>query len=173
MRAMKKMLLGAVGLSAVLASCGGVAVDNNRGIRSEFQLATDVRDTETGRTLPKGTYVICDNRDTDVELNVNWLAGTSTLNLLAYGEYYGEGRNLATYQVNPNTGGSATLPFTISRFTAPQSLNSVQPQSIIVTPVNNVTIKGYTRLGVQATNAQGVVGSVQMSNYVFPVVNCL
>lgn len=168
------MLLGAVGLSAVLASCGGVSVDNDLGIRSEYQLASDVTDVNTGRVLAKGTYVICDDRATEVELNVSWLAGTKAINLAAYGEYYGEGRLLSTYNVNPNTGGSGTLVFTVGAFTAPQSVDRMQAQAIVVTPINvNVDVKGYTRLGAQAINTQGVAGSVQTSDYVFPVVDCL
>ncbi|GBF06572.1 hypothetical protein DAERI_090158 [Deinococcus aerius] len=167
------MMLGAVGLSAVLASCGGVAIDDSQGPRSQYQLATDARDTNTGKVIPKGTYVICDNKSTDVELDVNWLVGTSKINLLAFGEYYGEGRYLDTYQVDPSTGGSGTLVFTIEKGVAPQNLNVVKPQAIIVTPITNVNVKGYTRLGAQAVNAQGVAGTIQQSDYVFPVVDCL
>ena len=166
---MKKMLLGAVGLSAVLASCGGVAVDDTRGVRSEFQLATNVTDVNTGATLNAGTYVICDNTNTDVELNVSWLAGTQAINLYAYGEYYGEGKYLATYNVSGTPGGNAALLFTVGAYTAP--LN-VKPQAIIVTPVTNVDVKGYTRLGVRAVDSQGNVGTIQQSSYVFPVVDC-
>ena len=167
---MNKLLLGAVGLSAVLASCGGVSVDDTRGIRSEYQLATDVRDQSTGATLSAGTYVICDNTNTDVELNVSWLAGTQAINLVASGQYYGEGRSLATYDVSGTPGGNAALLFTIGAYTAPLK---VKPQALIVTPVTNVDIKGYTRLGVRTVDTQGNAGTVQYSSYVFPVVDCI
>lgn len=167
---MKKMLLGAVGLSAVLASCGSVTVDDLAGIRSQYQLTTDVTDANTGTTLRQGTYVICDNVNTDVELNVSWTAGTRAINLLAYGQYYGEGRYLATYDVSNTAGGSGILTFTVGANTAPLSLGK---QSIIVTPVTNVNVKGYTRLAAQAIDSQGNAGTVQQSSYVFPVVDCL
>ncbi|EYB68198.1 hypothetical protein DEIPH_ctg025orf0032 [Deinococcus phoenicis] len=159
------MLLGAVGLSAVLASCGSVTVDDSLGIRSQYQLSTDVTDVNTGRVLKQGTYVICDNKNTNVELNVSWTAGTSAINLLAYGEYYGEGKYLANYKLNSAAPGSAALTFTVGAFTA--------PQSIIVNPVTTVNVKGYTRLAAQAVDLQGNTGSVQQSSYVLPVVDCL
>lgn len=149
-RGMKKTLLGAVGLSAVLASCGtGYAPDGSgsgsvTGVRTEYRLGS-----ETGR------FIACDNLDNatastqvSVYFNVSGFVQTVDVGL--------RGNTTSQYDANYNaraTGqqlaaignGSYRLTFDANPLTG-----GLLPQSIIVTP---------TRDKVKVVNASERAGS--------------
>ncbi|GHG12460.1 hypothetical protein GCM10017783_25670 [Deinococcus piscis] len=166
---MKKIALMALGLTGVLASCGGGTVNDSRPPTTDWQLAADVKDSATGQTIRKGTYVICDNANTTVQASASWAAGTERVELLARGVKSGTVKNLGYKTVNPANGGSSQLLFTFGPKMAPLSLNA---QSITVNPITrNVKVLGYTNLGIQTRSANGtIVSAPSYSQYSFPVL---
>ncbi|PJI52350.1 hypothetical protein CTI14_43730, partial [Methylobacterium radiotolerans] len=74
-----KMLLAAISMTGLLASCGGglTMVDPVRNLTltsysSEYSLATPYYDAATGTTYATGTPVICDNTATDLYATLDW-----------------------------------------------------------------------------------------------------
>ncbi|GAA5514987.1 hypothetical protein Dcar01_03751 [Deinococcus carri] len=128
---MKKMLLGAVGLSAVLASCGtGVAPDGS-GNGNVTQVRTEYR-TQSGQ------FVACDNVNnvvatTQVSVYFNVSGNVQTVDVGLRGnttsQYDANYNARATGQQLAGVGtGSYRLTFNAN------PLNGFLPQSIIVTP---------------------------------------
>lgn len=177
---MKKMLLGAVGLSAMLASCGGVIVADPvtnltvTGYQTNYQLTTDVRD-QNGQTITKGSYVICDNRNTRVGVDVSWRGGLQQLAIQFKGARTGETKTVATEDYGPiDYRGAGRYEYTLQPGMAPQSLkNGIGAQAIIVNPITNVNVKGYTFVRVQGYDAAGNASNISESVTQIPVVDCL
>lgn len=132
------MLLGAVGLSAVLASCGtGYAPDGSgngsvTGVRTEYR-------TQSGQ------FVACDNLDnvtasTQVSVYFNVAGSVQNVNVGLYGN------TSSTYDSNYNTNVSGSQLAAIGNgsyrltFNANPATGGFLPQSIIVTPTQN-TVK--------------------------------
>lgn len=182
---MKKILLASVAGAGLLASCGGVTVTlpdyfsgrssnltltNLSNYSTDWQLTRAVND-QSGNTLAAGTYVICDNKATQISADVAWTGTLSKLGLQLKGVRTGEVENLNLYPYSGVTGsGSTTATFSVGAGVAPQSLN---PQAIVVNPVTNVTVKGYTYLRVQGADAIGLGSNILESNNSIPVVDCL
>ena len=151
---MKKMTLMALALVGTLASCGGGQINDLRPPTTNWQLAADVTDANTGETLKQGTYVICYNVATTIVANVSWQAGTDRIDLLARGLTTGEVRTVASSPVN-TSGGNGDIIFTFGRKAAPLSLDE---QGIKVNPITrNVRVLGYTNLGVQGYSGNTLV----------------
>ncbi|WP_261663792.1 hypothetical protein [Deinococcus sp. Marseille-Q6407] len=165
---MKKIALMALGLTGVLASCGGAGVNDNLPPTTNYTLSHDVRIAGTDKVITSGHYVICDDRETKVTTNVQWLPGTQYLELWARGTETRKEFKLATYKVaNINQGGQAAIPFTFGK-------DVLAPLSIVVNPapnLPNVNVIGYTNLGIRAVDASGnTVMNPAYSQYVFPVM---
>ncbi|ADY26077.1 hypothetical protein Deipr_0921 [Deinococcus proteolyticus MRP] len=152
---MKKIALMALGLTGVLASCGGGTSTIEGAPTTNWQLRSDVKDINNNIILKAGTYVICNDRPTTVQANVSWGAGVTQVQLWARGQK--ESKPVAYYNVNP-TGGTGTATFTLN--------GGVAPQSITVNPITTpVRVKSYVELGT----ATGV-SDIKWNSYDFPVL---
>lgn len=187
---MKRLLLAAIGVTGLLASCGpGGSVDNTvptmtqaSGLYTSHQLSVNVTDVNTGTVYPAGTYVICDNKNTTIELGVAWTGALYNLDVYATGGYYGDTHLLGTYTANGAYNSSGTISYTFGAGAAPLSLpGTLKAQGITVTPVTNVNIKGQTSIIVQGNNYYDTPGNyitattlnTVPNNYQLPVVDCL
>lgn len=172
------MLLGAVGLSAVLASCGSVDIVFDPVTITAVNSYTsdyyrDVTDPTTGQT--KREYVICDDRQTTVQMNVSWTGPLSRLDATFEGANTRETMTKTTGDFVLDTSGRGDFFYTFDVGMAPLSLSkgkvgaqSLKPQAIIVNPVNKgttyVTISGYNPDGLKSNEFDAPQG--------IPVVNC-
>ncbi|GAA5531897.1 hypothetical protein [Deinococcus aluminii] len=147
---MKKMLLGAVGLSAVLASCGTGYAPDGSGSGSVTQLRTEYR---LGNA--SGPFIACDNLDnatasTQVSVSFNVSGNVQNVNIGLYGN------STSAYDSNYNTNVSGSQLAAVGTgsyrltFNANPATGGFLPQSIIVTP---------TRGKVKVVNASNKVGS--------------
>ena len=187
-KAMGGMVAMRVAGAGLLASCGDVTVSIpdyfNGGrsntlsinkvsdVRTDWQLTQDVKD-QNGGTIKSGSYVICDNKATNIEADVSWTGNLAKLGLQLKGVKTGNYINASAYPYTGAAGsGSAKATFAIDKNMAPLSINA---QAIIVnpTPVSNVNVKGYTYLRVQGQDTSGRVSDVLESNNSLPVVDCL
>lgn len=187
---MKKIALMAMGLAGVLASCGPVALAFNPFVtterssvlnlhnvieyRTSYQLSEAVRDVNTNITLPAGTYVICDNKVTDVETRFTWSGPLNSIYAQFEGVKSGEktGAGLGTYS-GASTAGDGTARFTFNPGMAPLSLESgLSAQSIVVNPITNVNVKGATQLKIIGVDPNKRVSNVIGASAALPVVNC-
>ncbi|GGN34368.1 hypothetical protein [Deinococcus daejeonensis] len=181
---MKKIVLAAVGLTGLLASCGGTLIvqpsDPVRNLQlnayqSQYTLPTAYTDTATGTTYPKGTSIICDNLTTRLNVELTWdgtismvgarLVGrdtgsTSTVYSSDFGDLYSARPTSVEFVVGPNT--------------APLSVESkrLSSQDIVVTPVNTFTVKGATFVDLQAQSSDGTKSNVVQSVQALPVADC-
>ncbi len=190
MRPMKKILLAAVvGLTGVLASCGdtgtswdgygyygdpytgsGLSLNSISAYDTNWHLSSSVQD-QSGRTIPAGTAVICDNATTVTTFDINWSGYMRQVGLQLKGLNTGNYKDAGIFNVN-SAAGSTSAQISIRSGLAP--LN-VAPQSITVNPVNvtpNVRVKGYTYVAAQGTDSAGRYSNVVTSGYSIPVLNC-
>lgn len=177
----------AVGLMGVLASCtepGSVVVEGYYGnvnqpstnltlgqltkFSTNWRLSADVRDAATGQTIKADTYVICDNNTTTVSVNANWTGYLSTLGVQMRGYNTNAYSNIRANDVNAYSG-TKTITFNIGTGLAPLSVTG---QSIVVTPINNVVVKGYTYLRAQGLDGNGYKSNIVTTDYSIPVMDC-
>lgn len=177
---MKKILLASVAGAGLLASCGGVLTADpvtNLAVSSystDWQLNSDVRD-QNGQVIPKGTYLICDNKNTKMQVGVTFQGGLQQLALQFKGYNTGTTKTVATNPLNAtNSSGSGTYEYTFGPNTAPLSVNggNLSAQAIIVNPITNVTVKGYTYVRVQGYDLAGNASNVATSPTAIPVADC-
>ncbi|WP_245557761.1 hypothetical protein [Deinococcus apachensis] len=188
---MKRMLLGALGLSAVLASCGDITVfipdpipgtqpsptltlEAVTGYNTSYRLTQDVRD-QNGQTITAGTNVICDNGNTQMAVDVDWTGGLSRLYAQFKGLRTGDYENVTFYPFGSvDYSGSGTATYTFGPNTAPQSVGkSIGAQAIVVNPVTDVNVKGYTYVRLQGLDENGRASNIVESVTAIPVVDCL
>ncbi|GBF06571.1 hypothetical protein DAERI_090157 [Deinococcus aerius] len=186
-----KKLLGAVGLSAVLASCGDITVvipdpipgtlpsptltlEAVAGYSTNYRLTRDVRD-QNGQTIAAGTFVVCNNLNTQMAVDVTWTGGLSKLYAQFKGLRTGDYENVTFYPFGSvDYSGSGTATYTFGPNTAPQSVGkSVSAQAIVVNPVTNVNVKGYTYVRLQGLDENGRASNIVESVTAIPVVDCL
>lgn len=172
------MLLGAVGLSAMLASCGGVeVVFEPVTIKAINSYTSDwyreVTDPITGQT--KREYVICYDRPTTVQMDVSWTGPLSRLDAEFEGANTGTTTVKTTGSFIVDTSGNDVFSYQFAAGMAPLSLSksglgaqSIKAQAIIVNPANRgttfVTVWGYNPNGLKSNEKQAPQG--------IPVVNC-
>lgn len=187
---MKKLLLAALGLTGVLASCGdgGTMADstpptltNASGLYTNHKLTVTATDVDTGTVYPAGTYVICDNRNTTIELSVSWTGQLWDLDLFTIGGYYGSTYDyLGSYAADGRWNGSGTISYTFGPNAAPLSLDSkLSAQAITVNPVTAIRVKGFTGIAVQGNSYTNVAGNYLTAKTLnsvnvdyLPVVDC-
>jgi hypothetical protein len=136
---MKKMLLGGVGLSVVLASCGVGGAPDGSGSGRVSEVRTEYR-TEGGQ------YVACDN------LTTGGNTGTATTQVSVYFSVFGNvqsvdvglrGNTTSQYDANYNATASGQQLAALGNgdyrvtFNANPATGGLLPQAIIVTPVRN------------------------------------
>ncbi|MFC5847774.1 hypothetical protein [Deinococcus petrolearius] len=181
---MKKGLLAAVGLSGLLASCGGTLTVGAGGYYGEgtssslilnsltdyqtnWQLSTAVQD-QKGNVIPAGTHVICDNTTTDISFNVNWTGYMAAVGLQLRGLNTDSYKNIGVFLVNSSTG-RVNATYSIGSNIAPLNL---KPQAIIVNPITSVDIKGYTYVRAQGIDGTAAASNVVSTSTAIPVVDC-
>lgn len=181
---MKKIVLAAVGLTGLLASCGGTVVvqpsDPVRNLQlsayqSQYTLPTEYRDTTTGVTYPRGTSIICDNLNTRLSVDLTWDGTINMVGARLVGRDTGATRTVYSsnlgdlYSARPST-----FEFVVGPNTAPLSMTrtGLSSQAIVVTPVNTFTVKGATFVDVQAQSSDGTVSNVVKSVQALPVADC-
>lgn len=185
---MKRLMMAAVGLTGVLAGCGGVdvVVDygfapgnqyapnlklNELSYTTNYQASADFND-QNGNTVRKGDYLICDNRNTTMFVDLEWTGGLNRLYLQFKGLKTGATKTVPFYAFNgSDTSGAGQAQFTFGPETAPLSLNTVSPQAIVVNPVI-VNVKGNTYVRVQGVDQNGFNSNILESVTAIPVVNC-
>ena len=188
---MKKFLLAAIGATGLLASCGpdgGVTVDSNpptltnaSGLYTNHKLSVTATDANTGTVYPAGTYVVCDNKNTTIELNVSWTGQLWDLDLFTIGGYYGTNYDyLGSYTAGGRWNGTGTIEYTFGPNAAPLSINGkLSAQAITVNPVVAINVKGFTGIAVQGRSYGDVAGNYlhaktlnSVNGDYLPVVDC-
>ena len=176
---MKKMLLGAVGLSAVLASCGDVGVVYEPVTITAINSFTSdyyrvVTDPTTGQ--PRNEYVICYDRPTTVYMDVSWNGPLSRLDARFEGASTNQTTTKTTGTFPVDTSGNDTFTYQFAAGAAPLSVSkgnnlgaqNLKPQAIIVNPVN----KGTTYVTVWGYNPNGLKSNEYDAPGGIPVVTC-
>lgn len=179
---MKKMLIAALGLSGLLASCSNVTVTipeitpgtgtssslsltEIKEFETSYKLTQDVTD-QTGQVLKAGTSVICDDAETTMFVDVAWTGYLSKLYIQFKGLTTEQYKNVAPYTVNAGSG-SGTAKYTFAPGMAPLS---IQPQSIIVN--GKVTRLGNTYVRIQGVDQNGYNSNILESAAAIPVLKC-
>ncbi|GGO30990.1 hypothetical protein GCM10008949_26280 [Deinococcus humi] len=193
--------MAAVGLTGVLASCGGVEVTIDPGIisnpvlitptnpgtgitpvsnlqllsyQSEYTLPTAYTDTKTGATYAKGSSVICDNLNTRMSVDVDFSGTINRFGVRLDGrDTPATGTIFSGPLGNIQSSNPTRFEFTLGNGVAPLSLgDKLKAQAIVVTPVNTFTVKGATFVSVQAMSADGTLSEVVDSVQAIPVADC-
>lgn len=187
---MKKLALAAIGLTGILASCGatvtvtggftpGSGASNSLSLK-EFAYSTQYRTTtaftdQNGNTVQAGSYVICDNLNTEMYVDLKWQGGLSKLYVQFEGLTTGDRRNLEFYSYgNVDYSGSGRATSTLTPATAPLRVltqSKLSAQAIVVNPVI-VRVKGNTYVKMQGLDEGGQYSNVLTSAQAFPVVDC-
>ncbi|GGL83060.1 hypothetical protein GCM10010840_21040 [Deinococcus aerolatus] len=181
--------MAAVGLTGVLASCGGVTVTADFGFAPGSQYAPSLKLNElsystnyqaktaftdqNGNTVRAGEYLICDNANTTMLVDLKWTGGLNKLYLQFKGLSTGATQTVPFYAFNgSDTSGAGQAKFTFGPNTAPLSLSSkLVSQAIVVNPVI-VNVKGNTYVRVQGIDQSGYNSNILESVTAIPVVNC-
>ncbi|MFC4425298.1 hypothetical protein [Deinococcus navajonensis] len=168
---MKRLLMVALGTSGVLASCttsGSVPYEavNLTGVQYTSNWSyTDAN----GQTQ----YVICDNRDTTVTMNVTWTGPLARLDALFEGATTQRAPVVKTTgDFAPDYSGQDTFTYTFAPGLVPLAVgkgsSALRAQAIVVNPVNRgtsfVSVRGYNPNGLQSNTVQVPQG--------IPVYNC-
>lgn len=165
---MKKIVLMALGLAGVLASCGTATVDNVNAPRTDWRLSEKVTYNSGTKSLNAGTFVICDNKLTNIEVTVKTTPDVQRVELLARGLKEEQVQSLGTF--TPNASGTTKVSYTFGSGLAP--LGIVENPVITPQPVKNVNVIGFTNVGVRTIGANGVILSEpDFSQFAFPVVD--
>ncbi|GGK92389.1 hypothetical protein [Deinococcus radiotolerans] len=185
---MKKIALVASALAITLAGCAvNVSVPGpfqpgtpgssalNLGTFSystQYQTAVDYTD-QNGNFIAAGSYIICDNKSTEMYVNLTWTGGLKQVYLQFEGAKTDGVQNFNFYSYgSADYSGSAQLTATLGRGTAPLSLpGRLGAQAIVVNPVI-LDVKGNTSVKIQGVDAQGRYSNVLESPQAFPVVDC-
>lgn len=177
---MKRMLLAAVGLTGLLASCGvnipaitpgtgqssTLSLNTINAYTTSWQLTEDVTD-QNNNVLKKDTYVVCDDAATTLYVNVAWTGYLSKLYVQFKGLTTGNYKNVDPYIVNAGSG-SGTAQYTFNAGTAPLS---IKPQAIIVN--GKVNVKGNTYVRLQGVDSSGYYSNILESANAIPVLDCV
>ncbi|WP_293911373.1 hypothetical protein [Deinococcus sp.] len=174
-------LVGMVGLTGLLASCnvtvtpGGTTDNLQLSNVSEFSSVYSLRSAQTdqtGASYAAGTYVICDNIDTDITVGYRWTGGIKKVAFQLVG--YNNGGNSDTYSYTytlTDFSGSDSLTGTIGAGLAPLKIHDgLKRQAIIVNPVFVVKGKSYVR--VQGVDSYGNKSNVVESPTVILIADC-
>ena len=177
--------MGVAGLVALLSACdvsvtvpdlGSSSTLKLTGVTSytsQYQLQTDVQD-QNGASLAAGTYIICDDRNTQLTVGVGWSGPLQRIGIRFVGLTNGTtssiayGNNFST----PNYSGSGSATVTFGAASAPLSVSSgLKAQAIVVTPVTNVQINGYTYVQAFGQDDLGNYSNTVQSATAIPVAN--
>lgn len=176
MRGMKKilakMLLGALGLSAVLTSCGGDATTDT----GDAAIYSDSLQLVSGYRMGSQN-VICDNVTTPMQFTFSYSGNLHSVRLLLRGVTTGEITNLPNPDDNNTvlSDGRGVVTFYATSASVPLSLPSkATTQAIVVTPkqVENAHVIGYTKVQMQGVDNYGGTTGYVSSNSLPVIDNC-
>ena len=188
---MNKLLAvaGLIGLTGLLASCnvtvtpgpggGGqssiLSLNAITSYKSSWVLQNDAFD-QNGAKLSKGTQIICDNRNTDLDVGVSWTGGLQRIGVQFVGLKTGATSNVRVFgdaYSSTDFSGSGVATITIGKGVAPLKVGSgLSAQAIIVNPVNTVTVKGNTYVQAIGEDRNGDLSNVVQSVTAIPVADC-
>ncbi|MCD0161579.1 hypothetical protein IHN63_09700 [Deinococcus sp. 6YEL10] len=172
----------------MLASCG-VTVTVSDGFApgsgasgslrlNDFAYSTQYRTTtaftdQNGNTVPAGSYIICDNKNTTMYVDLNWTGGLKQVYVQFEGLKTGDKERVSFYSYGAaDYSGSEVLDATFGPGTAPLSISGkLGAQAIVVNPVI-VRVKGNTYVKMQGLDEFGRYSNVLTSAQAFPVVDC-
>ncbi|MFC3834728.1 MULTISPECIES: hypothetical protein [Deinococcus] len=181
---MKKLMLAAMGLTGLLASCGGgvvTVVDPVRNVslleyKSQYSLPTAYTDTATGTVYPAGSSIICDNFSTKLSATLDWDGDAARFAFQLEGSKGGKATVLTGTSGGGNgySGNPSIFEITVGAGVAPLSVKAagLSAQAIVVDPVNTFTVKGVTFLNIQGQSRDGSVSNVAQSVQGIPVADC-
>lgn len=186
-------LVGLAGLSALLASCDITVrvpdqVVPNQGTQSttlkltkvtsfssEYTLQRSAFD-QNGNILPVGSSIICDNRDTRLEVDVAWSGDLQQIGVQFKGLSTGDvstTRVFGTKYTAPDYSGQGFANIVVSPGMAPLKVSSgLSAQRITPTPITNVNVKGNTYVQAIALDSRGRQSNVVESVNAIPVADC-
>ncbi|MBB6016732.1 hypothetical protein [Deinococcus radiopugnans] len=180
---MKRVLMAAVGLTGLLASCSVeigtpiVPVSNLKLVEytSQYVLANDAVDVNTGQQYSKNTPIICDNLNTRLRVKVDFDGTIDQFGAQLKGRDFGATKTVYSQPLgNIYSGNPSTFEFVVGPNTAPLSVQQkgLSAQDIIVTPINTISVKGASFITVQARSGDGTVSNVAPSVNALPIANC-
>lgn len=185
---MKKLALAAIGLTGILASCGvtvtvsdgftpGSDASNSLSLNefaysTQYRTKTDYRD-QNGSFIAAGSYIICDNKNTIMYVDLNWTGGLKQVYVQFKGLKTGGTEGVSFYSYSTaDYSGSEVLEATFGPGTAPLSISGkLGAQTIEVNPVI-LDVKGNTFVKIQGLDEIGRYSNVLTSAQAFPVVDC-
>ena len=180
--------VGALGLAALLSACDvSVSVPSPdlgssqdlvlKGVTSftsQYQLQTDVRD-QNNNTIAAGTYIICDDRNTQLQVGVAWSGPLQQIGIRFKGLTTGQTTSAIVYGDTysaPDYSGSGSATINVGPGVAPLKVSSgLSAQAIVVTPVTNVQINGYTYVQAFGKDDLGNYSNYVESATAIPVAN--
>ncbi len=184
---MNRGILGLIGAAALLSSCnvtvttpaysssGTLHLDAISSYQSQYSLLTSAQD-QNGNTLAAGTPIICDNRNTRLDVGVDWTGDLQQIGIRFKGALTGSTSNTNVFGDRysaPDYSGSGTASITIRPGLAPLKVsNGVSAQAIIVTPISTVNVKGYTYVQAFGKDSSGNYSNVVESVNQIPVADC-
>lgn len=137
-------------------------------VTTNQQLDSDYKD-QNGNDLAKGTYIICDNYNTELNVNVKWKGNLDKLYVTFKGRLTGASKNVLYSTSAQGNSGEGTAVYNLSAGTAP--LN-IQPSGIIVRPKVK-EVRGYTYVKMRGVDPNGYVSNIIETPQLIPVVNCI
>lgn len=186
---MKRGFLGLIGMAALLSACNITVTPGTNGggpsnlltlkgvtsYDSQYILASSAVD-QNNQTLARGTSVICDDRNTQLQVGVSWSGGLQRIGI----SFKGVKTNQTTSQrifgdrySSPDYSGNGLATINIGMGVAPLKVSAgLSAQGIVPTPINVTYVKGYTYVQAIGEDRNGNVSNVVESVTAIPVVNC-
>ncbi len=179
--------LGLVGMGALLASCNVSVTPVGGGPSSTLQLKAISSYTsqyslqnaaldQNGNVLAAGTSIICDNLSTQLQVGVTWTGDLQQIGIQFKGLKTGAVSSARVFGDKfgaPDYSGSGLATITINPGVAPLKVSSgLSAQSIVVTPVSNVNVKGYTYVQAIGLDSSRNLSNVVSSTTAIPVADC-
>ncbi len=187
---MKKLLMAAVGLTGILASCGvDVVVDPGTStlkltqvneFKTQYTTTTDLNDQSGNKIASAGDSVICNNLNNRIRVAFTWTGDLGSAQFRLRGLTTDKVTSAATvnYPSGFTNGGAEA---TIAPGAAPQSINGgLSAQAIVVTPIKVTKLYGRSYLEMRIFDNAGRAGQVPNSNdgitfqsvTALPIVDC-
>lgn len=187
---MKRLLMAAVGLTGVLASCGvDVVVDPGPSslkliqvneFKTQYTTTTDLQDGNGNKIASAGDSVICNNLNNRIRVAFTWSGDLSSVQFRLRGLTTDKVTSAATvnYPSGFTNGGAEA---TIAPGVAPQTVSgSISAQAIVVTPVKVTKLYGRSYLEMRIFDNAGRAGQVPNSTdgitfqsvTALPIVDC-
>lgn len=175
--------MAALGMTGLLAGCSveiGTPIEPVSNLKllkytSEYVLANDAVDTNTGQTYSKNTPIICNDRSTRLSVDVTFNGTINEFGVLLEGSRTGNTKPIYSQPLgNMSSGNPSVFEFVVGPNAAPQSVQraGLSAQGITVTPINTISVQGASFVTVQARSGDGTVSNPVSSVQALPIANC-